>query len=575
MNFKMENDNLKNWLNTVVGQLSENELLLLEEARKHFELNQTDNLTKKIFNSFHSKKKQKLLGITYTPYEIRAELTEVVLRKLTRSKKISEIKIIDPCCGSGSFSITLIEKLTKLGVKPEEALQKNIYFQDIDKLSVALSMLNIYEYSKRVGVDASKINLNVRVADYLTSNEKFDGFITNPPYVKLQNLEISVRKFLKNKYPQLFTGALGLSSIFLKKMYDDLNDGGVIGVITQNNFFTSNSGVSLRKEIENNILKIDTFGSEPIFKGVTAYTCLIYLINQKQTSFEYRKISDYERFNQKTSRIKNKSLDSRKWRLGSREELEDLTKLENIGVSLKDACRIWVGIATQFDKGFTVFLEGKNWVGKSPDGQKITIENEIVKKLIRVADLSSQESIKNNDRGIIYPYVIVKGKSIVIEESDLLIKFPKAYKFLLSWKNQLMARQKGKITESDWYKWGRTQSMIPVKNKLLTKTFNRRPCFYFDQSDSLFSNGYALIPKSKKFELKFVQAVLNSKVFDYYAKLTSFEIGGQYQCYQKNFIERFCLPDVDKKEQIKFCYSEKIDDFLAEYYALNYNPAFF
>ena len=116
----------------------------------------------------------------------------------------------------------------------------------------------------------------------------------------------------------------------------------------------------------------------------------------------------------------------------NKDELEDLNKLENIGVPLKDACRIWVGIATQFDKGFTVFIEGKNWVGTDPDGQKIIIEKGIVKNLIRVADLSTFESIKNNNRGVIYPYKIVEGKPIVMQESDLLNNFPKAYEFLSS-----------------------------------------------------------------------------------------------------------------------------------------------
>jgi len=114
--------------------------------------------------------------------------------------------------------------------------------------------------------------------------------------------------------------------------------------------------------------------------------------------------------------------------------------------------------------------------------------------------------------------------------------------------------------------------MIPVKNKLLTKTFNRGPCFYFDESDSLFSNGYALTPASETYDLKFVRAVLNSSVFGYYAKLTSFEIEGEYQCYQKNFIERFCLPIIDRKEQATVLKNKNIDEFLVDYYGLNYKP---
>ena len=47
----MKNENLKNWLISRVGLLSKEELFVLEQARKHFELNKTDDLTQKIFNS--------------------------------------------------------------------------------------------------------------------------------------------------------------------------------------------------------------------------------------------------------------------------------------------------------------------------------------------------------------------------------------------------------------------------------------------------------------------------------------------------------------------------------------------
>ena len=278
---------------------------MLEKAREHFEISQNEDLPQEIFNRIYGKAKQKLLGITYTPLEIREELTNIVLKRLLKFKKASQIKIVDPCCGSGSFSITLIRELSHLGVNPIEALQKNIYLYDIDKLSVALAMVNISVYLKRAGVNPTKIKLNAKVIDFLSCDEKFDGFITNPPYVKLQNLDIATREYLKKKYPTLFTGALGLSAIFLKKMFDDLNDNGVIGVITQNNFFTSNSGVSLREEIKNHILKIDTFGSETIFKDVTAYTCLMYLTKDKQDAFGYRKINNRTRFKEKSSKIKN------------------------------------------------------------------------------------------------------------------------------------------------------------------------------------------------------------------------------------------------------------------------------
>jgi hypothetical protein len=131
------------------------------------------------------------------------------------------------------------------------------------------------------------------------------------------------------------------------------------------------------------------------------------------------------------------------------------------------------------------------------------------------------KELNSGDIFIIYPYEITGGDVVVIKEATLQNKYPKAYKFLLTWRKKLLSRQKGKIKKDDWYKWGRIQSMIPVKNKLLTKTFNKGPCFYFDKTESLFSNGYALTNIHSSYNIKFIQLVLNSSIFAYYSKLTS------------------------------------------------------
>jgi len=44
-------------------------------------------------------------------------------------------------------------------------------------------------------------------------------------------------------------------------------------------------------------------------------------------------------------------------------------------------------------------------------------------------------------------------------------------------------------------------------------------------------------------DLATLRRVLNSAVMHYYARLTSFQIEGGYQCYQKNFIARFAVPE--------------------------------
>ncbi len=69
-----------------------------------------------------------------------------------------------------------------------------------------------------------------------------------------------------------------------------------------------------------------------------------------------------------------------------------------------------------------------------------------------------------------------------------------------------------------------------------------------------------------------MQKILNSIVMEYYVDKTSVAIEGGYPCYQKNFIERFSIPELTEHE-IDILRSmedpSKIDEFLVSKYQLN------
>ena len=44
------------------------------------------------------------------------------------------------------------------------------------------------------------------------------------------------------------------------------------------------------------------------------------------------------------------------------------------------------------------------------------------------------------------------------------------------------------------------------------------------------------------YSIEILKAFLESRFMFAYALVTSFEIAGGYQCYQKNFIEKICIP---------------------------------
>ena len=101
--------------------------------------------------------------------------------------------------------------------------------------------------------------------------------------------------------------------------------------------------------------------------------------------------------------------------------------------------------------------------------------------------------------------------------------------------------------------------------------------------ERLFTNGYAIYYKTKGIDLfsskaitrveniDVTQKILNSIVMRYYIKKTSISIQGGYPCFQKNFIERFSIPDLTEDDvQImrKLSKQEELDIFLIEKYSL-------
>jgi len=124
--------------------------------------------------------------------------------------------------------------------------------------------------------------------------------------------------------------------------------------------------------------------------------------------------------------------------------------------------------------------------------------------------------------------------------------------------------------------------------KILNPTFSQHPRFLLvEEEDGFFTNGYGLYfrkqeysglfvdtinPIAKIENIDVVQKILNSYVMDHYVSKTSVAIEGGYPCYQKNFIEKFNIPDLTEDE-IKIIrrlvLPEDIDDFLFWKYQIN------
>ena len=509
------------------------------------------------FESLIDSERKRREGIVYTPNYV----IDYIIRRCNEMRNVTSTpNIIDPACGSGGFIVRAIPIISEwYDIHKEKVINEHIYGVDINSDAIEYAKLMIELFCAENSINApSNFEFLLREDSLLTPKERlltafginddaFDIVLTNPPYVKLQNLDQNYRQRLYEAYPEFTIGSFSLAMLFLVAGYRLLSSSGALGYITQNNIYTSLAGEKVREFLQQHrsIHTIVDFGHKKIFPTVSAYTCLIFLDKVPQERMRFRRCyePDVELPALRSSDfhdIQIKLLSKKKWRLAAPHHLRNLQHLESNGTPLGNLANIRVGFATLRDRVF--LIDGNS--------RLLDIEPDITTPAIKVADFSSEEELRHNRARVIQPYQKIKNKWIPIEEKTFQQLYPNAYAHLKAHQAELSKRDKGRGNQRRFYEWGRSQCMEASGPKLLTKTFNRGPNFLLDETDSLFCNGYSVKPRADyslfapRIDIKILQKILNSWVMDYYTRLTSFQIEGGYQCFQKNFIERFCIPNM-------------------------------
>jgi len=545
-----------------------------------------------IFELLIPKKDKKINGAFFTPQVITEFITKQIIKEPSQT-------ICDPSCGCGAFLIASAIHLNQKFGKPFlSIIEKNLYGVDIAEYSIKRAKILLSLLALKNNEDKADVNFNLLNKDSLESDWHnlfpkimkgggFDIVIGNPPYVKFQDLSRDARKKLYSNWKTLKSGNYNLYFAFFELGISILNNSGVLGYITPNNYFTSLAGIHLREYLVLNkfIDKIIDFNHLKIFE-VQTYTCITYLSKVKKEFFLYERIYDYNSLNNlgrlKYSKIFFNELNNKKWRLLREIDQQNIKRIESAENRLGDIVDIRVGIATCKDSVY--FIDGaifKNgYYQKKYKDHNYLIEKEITKPIVKISDFKNQRELEQNQRRIIFPYKKIDGKVEIITENELSKKFPKCYKYLLAAKEELATRDKGKVQYSQWFAYARTQGLNFFGEKLLTPTFSSKPRFLFEKNpETLFCNGYAIFLKgepdlfsnSKSWNFTILAKILNSKVMNYYMEMTSVSIEGGYPCYQKNFIELFRIPNFTK-EELHFLEKEgnkeKIDSFLIKKYQI-------
>ena len=229
-------------------------------------------------------------------------------------KKIQNIRILDPACGSGRFLISAADKLYNLyrllninlsnfEIK-RNIIEKNLHGVEIEKPACIISKLRLIKWLFHNNETHPKIkNLTIKrlkVIDYdqfikplnlkfniynldflLEFNSKnYDIIIGNPPYIENKKIkDINYKKKLKERFKSAYK-LFDISVVFLERALELLKqDSGCLSIITTNKFFSADYGVRIRQLLinETELKEFINISSIPIFKKIAAYPIIISL----------------------------------------------------------------------------------------------------------------------------------------------------------------------------------------------------------------------------------------------------------------------------------------------------------
>jgi type I restriction-modification system DNA methylase subunit len=385
------------------------------------------------------------LNLVFKPLkeELYASIKENNIQKACEiAQRIKEIKILDPACGSGSFLVKvvrylfgfyeeLVENLKDVRAgffvevneilrKVREILEINSIFDmelakkivsrhvfgiDLDKSALFVARTNIWKEMLKLKPNIYKLDRirskkdyqlfppleeNIIHADTLLSDidTTFTVIVGNPPYVRDERLDKNYKKALLERYP-IAVPTWDLYAYFILRVYELLEEGGVLGFIVSNKWLRAEYGEPLREFLARNvqIKEIRDYTGCNVFPSARVDPMTI--IFQKSKPTEPYEFCVYKEKEGVQITVSSTILSAHPWILEREEVYQIKRKLEAVGKPLKEwDVKIYRGVLTGYNDAFIIDTQTRNRIlANCKDEEERKRTEEIIKPVLRGRDI--------------------------------------------------------------------------------------------------------------------------------------------------------------------------------------------
>ncbi|MGB3206539.1 MAG: DNA methyltransferase, partial [Crinalium sp.] len=429
-------------------------------------------------------------------------------------------------------------------------LSNNLYGVDLLSESVEITKLSLWLKTAAKGKTLTYLDNNIKVGNSIVDDSNvvdrafnwqaefpkifaeggFDVVIGNPPYVR-QKLFSALKPYLQKSYKS-YHGMADLYTYFYEKGLNILKLGGMLSYIVTNKWLKSGYGEPLRKffAYQSVFEQIIDFGHAPIFDDADTFPCIVtikkavedidenivpeIIVKPEPSSSvticsvprnKLANINLAQYLKENSSKINWSRFTANAWSLENTEIEELMSKIQQIGINLKDFAGIkpYWGILTGCNEVFLIDEATKNSLVKADPKS-----SEVIKPYLRGQDIKRWHPEWDNR------WMIFTRRGIDID------KYPAIKSYLNNYRQQLEPRPKqwDEIKDGKWmgrkkgnYKWYEIQDTIDYwelfdQPKIIYQEIQFHPSYSYDENCYLTNNKAFILPKADLYIL----AVLNS-----------------------------------------------------------------
>ncbi|GAA7640378.1 class I SAM-dependent DNA methyltransferase [Helicobacter pylori] len=384
----------------------------------------------------------------------------------------------------------------------------------------------------------------------------FDCIIGNPPYIRQEHIK-DIKPLLQKQYQDFYNSTADLYTYFFALAYHLLKEKGFSAFITSNKYARAKYGAKLRELLlkKTTIVSYMELNALKVFESATVDTSIVSFIKQtppEESRFNYYEPTPNDGNDLKSAHsllMRQNALSTESFIFANTTLLDLRDKMESVGTPLKDwDIQINYGIKTGANEAFIIPTEKRD----------------------AILNACKTQEERERTEGLIKP--ILRGKDIK------RYSYEWAGEWVINTHNGYTSNLKSKIPPIDIEKYPATKAhldshydAIATRSDQGDTPYHLRNCAYLEdfekekivypetsqgayfiyENSGIFLEKTAFMIVSDAYNLKFLTALLNSKLITFYFKnfCGGCMLGKSGYQYNKHALEKIPIPKITPQNQ--------------------------